>query len=63
MDAHGGGDRFDPSLIDEMLALSPAERIARHDQALETVLILQRAGQQLRDAKRRPAPPSPPRPG
>lgn len=49
-------DRFDPTLIDEMLALSPVERIARHDKALATVLMLERAGRKRHDSEPRPAP-------
>lgn len=60
MNERRADDRFDPSLIDEMLALSPAERIARHDRALEIVLMLERAGRKLRDPDPRPV--APPRP-
>lgn len=61
MGVHERDDWYDSSLIDEMLALSPAERIARHDQALEIVLTLERAGRKLRDGKPGPASPAHPR--
>jgi hypothetical protein len=61
MGVRKAGDPFDSSLIDEMLALSPAARIERHDQALELVLMLERAGRKLRD--REPGPDSPAPPG
>jgi hypothetical protein len=51
---------IDTSLVAEMLALTPAERIARHDQALDLVLALERAGRRLHGLERRPAPPSRP---
>ena len=38
---------IDTSLVAEMLALTPAERIARHDQALDLVLALETAGRRL----------------
>jgi hypothetical protein len=53
-------DLFDPSLIDEMLALTPAERIARHEQALALVLTLEEAGKRHRESQARPAAPADP---
>jgi hypothetical protein len=51
---------IDTSLVAEMLALPPAERIVRHDQALDLVLALERAGRKLHGLEPRPAPPSRP---
>lgn len=38
---------IDLDLIDYLLSLSPAERIRRHDQALELVRALRQAGKRL----------------
>ncbi len=54
MSARRGDDWFDPTLIDEMLALSAVQRIERHDQALALVLALERAGRKRNDAEHRP---------
>jgi hypothetical protein len=53
---------IDTSLVDEMLALNPAQRIARHDEALDLVLALESAGKRLHGLEpRAAASPRPPR--
>ena len=61
MRARRDDDLFDPSLIAEMLTLTPVERIARHEHALQLVLTLEEAGKRRRESQARPAAPADPR--